>query len=150
MSNDQSAVTNPISGNVFLNINQFKQEKILEDVHNHQNSKYSFIVAKTIMHELFGHKKSSYSKPGINENSIISFNDQYGELNFISGNGSDLFIDTYKITSEMIDSYRGESGYFFEYFLGKIDNEYVFCLIDNIETKFTLFYFRNILKFLLF
>ena len=129
MSNDQSAVTNPISGNVFLNINQFQQEKILE---------------------VFGHKKSSYSKPGINENSIISFNDQYGELNFISGNGSDLFIDTYKITSEMIDSYRGESGYFFEYFLGKIDNEYVFSLIDNIETKFTLFYFRNILKFLLF
>ena len=143
LNEDQSAITNPITGNIFLNKFQFQEGKILKNVHNHPNSNYSFIVSKTFMHELFGHKNSSYSKAGINYHSIISFKNKDGELNLISGNECDLFIDAYKINSETIDEYKGDSGYLFEYFLRKIGNEYTLSLIDTVEIKFNLIQLLN-------
>ena len=102
---------------------------------------YAFILSKILIHEFFGHKKSCYSKSEINDNSIISFRDECGEIKLISSHDKDgdLFKNKNLIlSSEEIDTFDGDSGFLIEYFLGKIENYYTFQLIDNIEKRTNL------------
>ena len=133
LEKEDMAITNPINGSVILNQNYFKR-----DLRMKRNTKGGnhFIVSKVLFHELFGHKKSSYSKTKNNYDSIISFKNIIGEVKLISSNEVNKFKETNIIlTSEYIDEIKGDSGYLLEFFLGKIGEEYTLSLIDSIETK---------------
>ena len=135
---DNNAETNPLNGNVILNIKQFEKIKIDKNELDEIESKhYGFILSKILIHELFGHKKSSFSKLRKNTNSIISFRNENGELILINSNDNNLF-KYISVISNGEDPYslKGDSGYFIEYFLGKINNEYTLAVIDTIE-KYT-------------
>lgn len=136
LNKDESAITNPLTGNIFLNTYHFQINNTLKSTSDLNNSNFSFIISKVLLHELFGHKKSSYSKNEVNYKSIISFKNEIGELKLISNNNEEIFKDTSEIvTSESIDTFMGDSGYFLEYFLGKIGKEYILSIIDIIERK---------------
>ena len=128
---------NSITGLVYLNESHFKADKILKKIsNNNNNSKYNFTISKTLLQEFFGHEERAYRKSEINYNPIISFKNELGELKLISGIEDDLFKDSYQIISnESIDGFEGESGFFLEYFLGKIGKEYTLTLIDAIENS---------------
>ena len=136
---NDNAKTNPISGNVILNIKQFEKINIDKNKLDEFTSKhYGFIISKILMHEFFGHKKSSFSKIKKNQNSIISFIDENDGIKLI--NSDDINYDIYKdinaiLDGENPDNYVGDSGYFIEYFFGKINNGYTLPLIDDIEKK---------------
>ena len=149
------ALTNPSNGTVNLNLKQFESIEIDKAINDENKSKhYAFIISKILVHELFGHKKSSFSKSGNNYNSIISFRNELGELIFINSNDSDnnnnsdknkdkpkinLFSYSNEIPKEKnFDSLKGDSGYFIEYFFGKINNEYTIAVIDRIEISSNL------------
>ena len=139
LNEDDSAITNSITGLVYLNKSHFKTDKILKKISNKNNSKYNFIISKTLLHEFFGHEKSAYSRNDINYNSIISFKNEFGELKLLTGKKDDLFKDSNQIiSSESIDGFEGESGFFLEYFLGKIGKEFTLTLIDAIENSVDL------------
>jgi len=140
--NNENAQTNPLNGNVFLNINQFEDINIDKNELEVFSSKHhAFIISKILIHELFGHKKSSFSKEGKNDNSIISFRNELGELKIIDSNDENNNI--FKNTKEMFDEnkpkiLKGDSGYFIEYFLGKINGEYTIAVIDTIQNETNL------------
>jgi hypothetical protein len=139
---DVNAKTDPLNGNVILNINQFKDINLdKNELEEYASKHHAFILSKILIHELFGHKKSSYSKEGKNHNSIISFRNEHGELNIIDSNDDKNNI--FKDTKEIFDgknpySFKGDSGYFIEYFLGKINNEYTIAVIDTIQNDTNL------------
>ena len=112
---NDNAKTDPLNGNVILNINQFKNIKIDKNELDEFTSKhYAFIISKILIHELFGHKKSSFSKEEKNYNSIISFRDEFGELNIIDSNdeNNNIYKDTKEIfEGNMPNIFRGDSGY---------------------------------------
>ena len=132
---NDNAKTNPISGNVILNIKQFEKINIDKNKLDEFTSKhYGFIISKILMHEFFG----SFSKIKKNQNSIISFIDENDGIKLI--NSDDINYDIYKdinaiLDGENPDNYVGDSGYFIEYFFGKINNRYTLPLIDDIEKK---------------
>ena len=99
----------------------------------------AFILSKILIHELFSHKKSSYSKTGTNFNSIISFKNENGDLKFISkkDKNNNIIKDPEDI-DENIVGFKGDSGYFIEFFLGDINGRYTFSVIDTIENKMDL------------
>ena len=142
LNSDISAITNPLDGSIYLNNIQFKADQLIKKETDGNISKYAFIVSKLLVHELFGHKKSTYSKSEINYNSIISFKNELNELEFISRDDIynwSIFKETNSIqTSEEINRYVGDSGYFIEYFFGKIENKYTLNLIDNVENRTNL------------
>ena len=139
---EDNARTNPLNGNVILNMNYFEnidigKEGLDENISRH----FAFVISKNLIHEIFGHKKSSYSKSVKNYDSIILFTDENGELKFIDKNddNGDIFKDIDEIyNGKASNNYKGDSGYFIEYFLGKINNEYTLCVIDMIEKKTNL------------
>ena len=139
---DVNAKTDPLNGNVILNINQFKDINLdKNELEEYASKHHAFILSKILIHELFGHKKSSFSKEGKNHNSIISFRNEHGELNIIDSNDDKNNI--FKDTKEIFDgknpySFKGDSGYFIEYFLGKINNEYTIAVIDTIQNDTNL------------
>ena len=139
---DNQALTNPINGNVIINISNFEEKEINIDKNNEDDEKsshYGFVLSKILMHEFFGHKKSSFSKSEINYNSVISYNDKFGELRLISNDDSLIFKQNDDFESiESFDNIVGDSGYFIEYYFGKIYEEYTISLIDNIENKTNL------------
>ena len=134
-----NARTNPINGNVILNIKQFEKINIDKNELDVFISKhYGFIISKILIHEFFRHKKSSFSKVHKNHNSIISFIEEKDGIKFI--NSDDTNYDIYKnindiLDDEKLDNFVGDSGYFIEYFFGKINNRYALPLIDKIEKK---------------
>ena len=132
-------ISNPSNGNVIINISRFKNINIhKKELDENTTKHYALIISKILIHELFGHKKSSYSKSGTNFNSIISFKDEYGDLKFISKNdkNNNIFKDPLDLTnSDLIDDFTGDSGYFIEFFLGKINGIYTLSVIDTIENK---------------
>ena len=134
------ANTNPLNGNVILNINQFKKINLDENGIDENFSKhYAFIISKILIHEFFGHKKSSFSKLEKNYNSIISFRDENGEYKLINSDENDIFKNINEIfIRKNSNDFRGDAGYFIEYFLGKINNEYTISVIDTIENKTNL------------
>ena len=139
---DNQALTNPINGNVIINISNFEEKEINIDKNNEDDEKsshYGFVLSKILMHEFFGHKKSSFSKSEINYNSVISYNDKFGKLRLISNDDSIIFKQNDDFESiESFDNIVGDSGYFIEYYFGKIYEEYTISLIDNIENKTNL------------
>ena len=139
---DVKAKTNPLNGNVILNINEFKNINIDKNELDEFSSKhYAFIIKKILIYELFGHKKSLFSKEGKNYNSIISFRNELGELNIIDSNDSNnnIFKDTKEIfEGKKPSTFKEDSGYFIEYFLGKINNEYTLAIIDTIQNETNL------------
>ena len=136
LDKDLSAITNFVNGSVILNKKYFERDDLIKHYTEGNNSRNNFIVSKVLLHELFGHKKSSFSKININYASIISFKNISGELQLISSNEVNKFKETNIIlTSEYIDEIKGDSGYLLEFFLGKIGEKYTLSLIDNIEIK---------------
>lgn len=139
LSENLDAISNPSNGNVIINISRFKNINIhKKELDENTTKHYALIISKILIHELFGHKKSSYSKSGTNFNSIISFKDEYGDLKFISKNdkNNNIFKDPLDLTnSDLIDDFTGDSGYFIEFFLGKINGIYTLSVIDTIENK---------------
>ena len=142
LKDDENARTNPLNGNIILNINQFGFINIDKNQPDENISKhYAFIISKILIHEFFGHKKSSFSKIGKNYNSIISFKDESGERKYIDDNDKKKIKDGKDIMKDKninLDSFRGDSGYFIEFFLEKINNEYTNAIIDTIENKTNL------------
>ena len=134
--------TNHFSGDVMINSSYFADINIIENKLDEFTSKhYAFILAKILIHEVFGHKMSCYSKSQISYNSIISFRDVYGNIKFISSHdkNGDLFQDKNLILSnEEIDSFEGDSALLIDYFFGKIDNIYTYQVIDSIEKRTNL------------
>ena len=121
ISNDNARI-NPLNGNIFLNINKFKEHNIGKKGFDINKSKhYAFIITKILILEIFGHKKSSFSKLDLDDNSVISFKNELGEIKLING-----------------DIINGNSGYFLEYFLGSINDVYTLSIIDSIEEKANL------------
>ena len=99
------------------------------------NKKYGFIISKIIIHELFSHKKGSFSKIGLNFDSPWSFKDKEGEIRFVSQFFSlEQYkkIDLIKIEDKIRENIDGESGYFLEFFFGKIFNKYTVELMDQL------------------
>ena len=136
IKNNYNAYTNPLNGNVILNINKFVDISIDKNELDESNSKhYAFIITKILIHELFGNKLSYLSKSGKNNDSIISFRNELGELKLIDINDNeDIFKDINEISNgKNPDCFKGDSGYFIEYFLGKINNEYTIVVIDSME-----------------
>ena len=83
-----------------------------------------------------GNKKSSFSKLGVNYDSVISFRDELGKLKIIDieDNNKNIFKDISEIDdNKNICLFTGDSGYFIEYFLGKINDEYTIAVIDTIK-----------------
>ena len=84
--------TNILTGNITLNLLNFKEIKIDKNELKENASKhYGFIISRILLHELFGHKKSSYSRIEVNNYSIISFKDEFGKLKFLSNKADYLF-----------------------------------------------------------
>ena len=140
LNENLDAISNPTNGNAIINISKFKSINIDKKELNEKKLKHNaFILSKILIHELFGHKKSSYSKTGTNFNSIISFKNEKGELKFISKNdkNNNIFKDPEDI-DENIEGFTGDSGYFIEFFLGDINGRYTFSVIDTIENKIDL------------
>ena len=131
--------TNYITGNSILNISNFKNINIDKNELEKNNSKhYGFIISRIFIHELFGHKKSSYSQNEVNNRSVISFKDEFGNLKYLSDNIDYVFKDKNNIDLEDISEIYGESGYFVEYYLGKIEENYTCFILDYIEDKTNL------------
>ena len=140
LNENLDAISNPTNGNAIINISKFKSINIDKKELNEKKLKHNaFILSKILIHELFGHKKSSYSKTGTNFNSIISFKNEKGDLKFISKNdkNNNIFKDPEDI-DENIEGFTGDSGYFIEFFLGDINGRYTFSVIDTIENKMDL------------
>ena len=137
--NDE-ANTNLSTGNTILNISNFPSNIKLDkntldkDVSKH----FGFIISRLLIHELFGHKKSSYTQLEMTNYSIMSFKDENGKIKFLSNNANYLFKYLEEVNYEDINEIEGESGYFIEYFLGTIDDEYTSFLIDEIKNKTNL------------
>ena len=134
---DDNARTNPSNGNIILNSKKFENIQIDKKELDESKSKhYAFIIAKILIHEIFGHKTSLFNNLGENYNSVISFKDELGELKLIDSedNNKNIFKDISEINvNQNIRFFKGDSGYFIEYFLGKINDEYTIYVIDNIE-----------------
>jgi len=140
LSENLEAISNPTNGNTIINISKFKDIKIdKKELNENQRKHNAFILSKTLIHELFGHKKSSYSKKGTNFNSIISFKNENGDLKFISQNdkNNNIFKDPENI-DENVENFKGDSGYFIEFFLGDINGKYTFSVIDTIQNEMDL------------
>ena len=132
---------NKVNGNIILNITQLENIDIDKNKFDDYVSKhYAFIISKIFIHELFGHKKSSFSKVDINFNSVVTFKNEFGELKFIDSDDKNIYKNAYEIENENnnISNIKGDSGYFIEYFLGTINGEYMIAIIDNIENKTNL------------
>ena len=140
---EADAVTNPLTGNIILNINLFKNINICKKEFDENISKhYAFFISKILIHEIFG-QKNSFSKSEKNNNSIISFRNELGEFKLINcncehkNNFNEIFKDVIEIyNGKNPECFKGDSGYFIEYFMGKINNEYTIGVINTI-IKFT-------------
>ena len=102
----------------------------------------TFVISKVLFHELFGNLKSSFNKI-CKGNKILSancFKDEIeGVFRFLPDeNNENLFKDIRELDIfEIIDS-TGDSGYFLEFFFGKIDGEYTLDILDELENKINL------------
>ena len=117
-----------------------------EIIRNH----YTFILAKTLFHEIYGHIKSSYSKDANYFYSPVCFKDRFGKLRFLTNeNTNNLFVylDNFteiELNSLVKNNCTGDSGYYLEFFFGTINNKTVLELIDNIEEKTNLGILLNV------
>ncbi len=112
--------------------------------YNEKEKKHkAFIIFRVLYHELFAHKKSSLNKNWINENKKLSancFKDQIdGKFKFLPDeNTDDIYKDINELKITEINKSTGDSGYFLEYYFGKINNEYIVDILDEYENKIYL------------
>ena len=133
---DDESCTNFLTGSIMLNISKFEKIKIDKNELNVNDSKhYGFLISKSLIHEIFGHKKSSFSQLDANNDSIMSFKDKCGNLKFLSDEEDYLFKNKDEIFFGDINQIKGESGYFLEYYMGKIEDKYTTFIIDEIKNK---------------
>lgn len=141
LNSEDKGYTNSCTGLITINKLYFEGINIDKRALNETDSKhYAFIVVKILIHEIFGHKKSVFSKKGKTYQSSISFKDKFGQLKFLSEeNDNTLFKDLEEMINESnLNKYNGDSGYLFEYFFGKIGNNYTMRVIDLLENEFKL------------
>ena len=137
LDKDTESITNYLNGSVILNANLFQEIDIGKSCENLKLSKhYGFIIAKLLLHEAFGHKKSTYSDSAKIIDSIISFKDEDDKFVFVSRDDKDIYkkLDDIEKIKE-IDSFIGDSGLFIEYHFGYIDENPVLSIIDVLEKK---------------
>ena len=136
---DESSIINPITGNIILNPSFFKNRNILKSILIENNSQYIFIIVKNLLYQLFIKRKIIDNKSEIEENPIIAFKNELGELQLLLENNDDILKDISQITNdEDIHNYKRFSLYFFRYFLGKIEKQYTLALINSIENHIDL------------
>lgn len=104
----------------------------------------SFYLAINLFHEIFGHNKSSYGR-GLNSfGSPVCFKDHIGLLRYLPyENDENIFLCLDDINNNIFNKLitkesSGDSGYFLEFFFGKIKNENVFDIIEEIKDKTNL------------
>jgi hypothetical protein len=102
----------------------------------------AFILFRVFFHELFGHKKSSFSKDCIGRHILSAncFKDEIdGKFKFLPDeNNDDIYKDINELDITEIKKSTGDSGYFLEYYFGKINNEYLIDILDDYENKIYL------------
>ena len=137
--------TNSSTGLITLNNFIFKNKGIdigKKELNDYEARHYGFILSKYLMHELFGHEKSCYSKDELNDyyHSAISFKDKTGDIIFLSENhNKKLFLDIKEvIDDEEFPIYNGDSGFLIEYFFGKIGKNFTTNIIEKLEDKINL------------
>ena len=135
---NDDASTNFSTGNIILNSSKLKVDLTKRCQDGIESKHYGFLISRILIHEIFGHKKSSYSHFDLNEISIISFKNESGQIQILSEDFNYAFKNIDEIVFSNIREIIGESGYFIEYHLGKINDFYTFDIIDLIEDKTNL------------
>ena len=135
---NDDASTNFSTGNIILNSSKLKVDLTKRCQDDIESKHYGFLISRILIHEIFGHKKSSYSHFDLNEISIISFKNESGQIQILSEDFNYAFKNIDEIVFSNIREIIGESGYFIEYHLGKINDFYTFDIIDLIEDKTNL------------
>ena len=122
-----------------LNVSEFGQINLDKNELKEIDSKhYGFILSRILIHELFDHKTSVYSQIEINNCSVMSFKDEFWKIRFLSNDIDYLFKNINEVNYQEIDDIKGESGYYLEYYLGKIYDVHTCFIIDLIEDKTNL------------
>ena len=115
---------------------------ILKKKNEKERKQKAFIIFRVLFHELFAHKKSSLSKDYIGENHLSAncFKDELDDkFKFLPDyNNDDIFKDIDELNIQDIDKSTGDSGYFLEYYFGKVKNEYIVDILDDYENKMNL------------
>ena len=131
---DNFITVNKILNN--FNIGKIKVGK--KELRENDSKYYGFIISRILLHNIFEDKNTSYGQILENNDSIISFKDEFGKLKFLSNDINYLFKDINEINFDEIEKIKGESGNFIDYYLGKINGEYTSFIIDNIANKINL------------
>ena len=142
---DDYAYIMPQTGIITLNIEllgtNFEKKESDENTRKHK----AFLLFRILFHELFAHKKSSFSKdyPGSDPSNPLSancFKDYFdGKFRFLPDENNDnIFKDIDELGIGEIEDSKGESGYFLEYFFGKINDQYILDILDEYENKINL------------
>ena len=129
-------------GLVTLNIKLLGNDIHIEKKNEKERKQKAFIIFRVLFHELFAHKKSSLSKDYIGENHLSAncFKDELDDkFKFLPDyNNDDIFKDIDELNIQDIDKSTGDSGYFLEYYFGKVKNEYIVDILDDYENKMNL------------
>ena len=142
---DDYAYIMPQTGIITLNIEllgkNFEKKEADENTRKHK----AFLLFRILFHELFAHKKSSFSKDytGTDPSNPLSancFKDYFdGKFRFLPDENNDnIFKDIDELAIGEIEDSKGESGYFLEYFFGKINDQYILDILDEYENKINL------------
>jgi len=135
---DEDAQTNYTVGIISLNINQISNYGI-KDIDkynkNNNNKHFGFVLSRILLHELYGHKKSSFSKNGLIKYSPTVFKDIDENIRYLSTIfGEEIYksIDDINLKEKSEREKEGDSGFFLEYFFGKINCKYTTEIIDKL------------------
>ena len=136
---DADAQTNCLIGILSIDIKELLKYGIKDiDKKNENNRHHGFILSRLLLHELYGHKKSGFSKNWDIENSPNFFKDLEQNIRFLSRSFEiDIYkyIDDIDIDQKIEDKIDGDSGYFIEYYFGSIYGQYTTELIDKLYDK---------------
>ena len=129
----------PKNGIVTLNTKKIGENCDKKEISQKIRKHKAFMISRVLFHKVLGHNKSSFSKDYSNDNSLsaVCFKDNTdGKIRFLPEvNTENLFEEIHKIFDEEINESTGDSGYFIEYFFGKIDGEYIVDILDEYENK---------------
>ena len=129
----------PQVGIITINKNYFgkncDKKEPNEKIRKHQ----AFILSRIFLHGIFRHKKRSFSKDSTGKILLSAncFKDEAnGKFRFLpDGNNDDIYKDITEIDITEIDKSTGDSGYFLEFYFGKIGDEYTIDILDELENK---------------
>ena len=135
---------------VALNNKKFNKEYQKSVTDEIKRNHLTFILAKTLFHEIYGHNKSSFSKYFNIFYSPVCFKDRIGKLRLLTKeNTHNLFSYLDDFTNQEFEllftkNNTGDSGYFLEFFFGVIKDKSVMDLLDDIEEKTDLGVLLNV------